>query len=421
MYIFYTKNLCWPCCHIPKILLIMKLTTVLLIATIMQVSASSRAQQVTLKRDKITLSQLFKEISRQTGYSVIWSGVEEKNTIKVSVNFFRTPLEEVLRTSLEAKELSYELDSKTIIIKAKEKSLLERVIDRFQEIDVRGKVIDESGQPMVGASIIIKGTSRMARTNENGEFNLNGVDEKAILVISYLGYQTEEIGAKKEMGTVKLTQANSKLDEVIVQAYGTTTMRKNTGNITTISSKEIENQPVSNPLAALIGRVPGVVISQSSGVPGSAFNVEIRGRGSLDQSLSQNNPLIVIDGVFFEPGNSPSNQLRSAANNQFGEGGLSPLNSFNPADIASIEVLKDADATAIYGSRGANGVILITTKKGKSGRTELNANVYSGWSNVTRTMDMLNTQQYVQMRKEGFKNDGITPSSNPLDPGYAPG
>jgi TonB-linked SusC/RagA family outer membrane protein len=140
----------------------------------------------------------------------------------------------------------------------------------------------------------------------------------------------------------------------------------------------------------------------------------------LDQALSKNDPLFVIDGVFFEPGNQPSNQLRSAANDNFGKGGLSPLNSINPADIESIEVLKDADATAIYGSRGANGVILITTKKGKPGATKITANIYSGVSVPTHTMDMLNTQQYVAMRKEGFKNDSITPGVNTFDPGYAP-
>ncbi|MGH2562964.1 MAG: SusC/RagA family TonB-linked outer membrane protein, partial [Ginsengibacter sp.] len=179
-------------------------------------------------------------------------------------------------------------------------------------------------------------------------------------------------------------------------------------------------QPVSNPLAALEGRVPGVVISQSSGVPGASFNVEIRGRTALDQGLSKNDPLFVIDGIFFEPGNQPANQLRSAANDNFGVGGLSPLSSINPADIESIEVLKDADATAIYGSRGANGVILITTKKGKAGATKFTANIYAGSSKPTRTMPLLNTQQYVAVRREGFKNDGVAPSADPFDPGYAP-
>jgi TonB-linked SusC/RagA family outer membrane protein len=290
-----------------------------------------------------------------------------------------------------------------------------------QNDGVNGTIVSETGMPVAGATIAVQSGKQITTSGLDGKFNLKNIRPDARLVITCIGYTRQEINLQNRTElTITLIQKNSQLDEVVIQAYGTTTQRRNTGNITTVSAKEIAGQPVSNPLAALEGRVPGVIISQTSGVPGSAFNVEIRGRSSLDQSLSQNNPLIVIDGVFFEPGNLPSNQLKSAANNQFGQGGLSPLNSINPGDIESMEVLKDADATAIYGSRGANGVILITTKKGKAGKTGFNASVYSGWSNVTRTMDMLNTQQYVQMRKEAFKNDGITPSANPSDPGFAP-
>jgi len=291
----------------------------------------------------------------------------------------------------------------------------------YAQNPVKGIITSVIGNPVEGATVLVKSNKQIAITSSDGTFSLNNATIGDMLTITCIGFSKQDIkikGAGKLF--ITLLQTTSPLDEVVIQAYGTTTQRKNTGNITTVLSKDIESQPVSNPLAALIGRVPGVIISQSSGVPGSSFNVEIRGRSSLDQSLSQNNPLIVIDGVLFEPGNMPSNRLFSAANNQLAQGGLSPLNSINPSDIASIEVLKDADATAIYGSRGANGVILITTKKGKEGRTELNASVYSGWSNVTRTMDMLNTEQYIQMRKEGYKNDGITPSNNPLDAGYAP-
>lgn len=292
-----------------------------------------------------------------------------------------------------------------------------------QIVNVHGKVSTRAGEPLKGATVsVISGNRQtISETDNNGNFILSGINYNSILQITHIGYEPRQMNVEgRSEITVILKQKAGELDEVIVQAYGTTTRRLSTGNITKITSKEIEDQPVSNPLAALEGRVPGVTINQTSGVPGSSFNVEIRGRTSLDQALSKNDPLFVIDGVFFEPGNQPSNQLRSAANDNFGQGGLSPLNSINPSDIESIEILKDADATAIYGSRGANGVILITTKKGKAGVTKITANAYSGVSTPTRTMNMLNTQQYVQMRKEGFKNDGVTPSSNPFDPGYAP-
>jgi TonB-linked SusC/RagA family outer membrane protein len=292
-----------------------------------------------------------------------------------------------------------------------------------QPFNLEGKVVTENGQPIMGATITeMEGVAKkIIETADDGSFYLANISPNAILFITHVGFESVKIRVNnRRQISIVLKEKAGNLDEVIVQAYGTTTRRLGTGNITKVSSKEIEIQPISNPLAALEGRVPGVTITQTSGVPGSSFNVEIRGRTALDQGLSKNDPLFVIDGVFFEPGNQPANQLRSAANDHFGNGGLSPLNSINPADIESIEILKDADATAIYGSRGANGVILITTKKGKAGTTKITANVYTATSTPTRNMKMLNTQQYVQMRKEGFKNDGVTPGSNPYDPGYAP-
>lgn len=292
-----------------------------------------------------------------------------------------------------------------------------------QIVNIKGRVITENGEPLKGATVTAISGNRqtVGETNSKGNFILSEIGYNSVLQTTHVGYEPKRVNLEGRLEIIiTLKEKPGELDEVIVQAYGTTTRRLSTGNITKIASKEIETQPVSNPLAALEGRVPGVTITQTSGVPGSSFNVEIRGRTFLDQALSKNDPLFVIDGVFFEPGNQPSNQLRSAANDNFGQGGLSPLNSINPADIESIEVLKDADATAIYGSRGANGVILITTKKGKAGATKITANVYTGVSTPTRTMDMLSTQQYVAMRREGFKNDRITPSANPFDPGYAP-
>lgn len=292
-----------------------------------------------------------------------------------------------------------------------------------QTISVKGRVVNMDGQPLEGASIAIKSDRRHAtKADEKGEFQINSINGNSVITVSHIGYLTQEFNLENRASiTIKLIESNKELNEVIVQAYGTTTRKLNTGNIAKVSSKEIEAQPVSNPLAALEGRVAGLNINQSSGVPGSSFNVEIRGRTALDQSLSKNEPLFVIDGVIFEPGNQPANLIKSAANNLYGgQGGLSPLNSINPGDIASIEVLKDADATAIYGSRGANGVILITTKKGQSGTSKITASLYSGSSKVTRTMDMLSTREYVQMRKDAFKNDGLNPSSDPSDAGYAP-
>jgi TonB-linked SusC/RagA family outer membrane protein len=185
-------------------------------------------------------------------------------------------------------------------------------------------------------------------------------------------------------------------------AYGETTKRLNTGNISKVSAQEIERQPVSNPLAAMQGRVPGMTINVTSGIPGAAYKVLIRGQNSL---LNGTDPLFIIDGIPYAPGNMQLNQITTAA-------ALSPLQLIDPATIESIEVLKDAEATAIYGTRGANGVVLITTKKGKEGKTQLNASLQKNFSKVTRTMPMLNLKDYLAMRREALANDGATPNAS---------
>jgi TonB-linked SusC/RagA family outer membrane protein len=289
---------------------------------------------------------------------------------------------------------------------------------------VSGKVTDEQGQPLPGATVQLLSPKTTTMTDKDGGFRMTLTGKSGTLSVSFIGFLTTKQAFKLTDGPllIRLKPAAGALDEVQVIAYGKTTRRYNTGNVTSVTAADIEKQPVSNVLAALEGRVPGMVVSQTSGVPGSSFNIQIRGQSALDGSLSRNEPLFVIDGVPFESGNAATNQINSAANNptSISSGGLSPLNTINPADIERIEVLKDADATAIYGSRGANGVVLIATKKGQAGDTKVNLSVSSGISMTARSAKFLNTQQYVAMRREAFANDGLTPSAVPGDPGFAP-
>ncbi|HEV3252731.1 MAG TPA: SusC/RagA family TonB-linked outer membrane protein, partial [Puia sp.] len=208
-----------------------------------------------------------------------------------------------------------------------------------------------------------------------------------------------------EFINIQLFLSTSPLDQIQVIAYGTTSKKLNTGNVSTVIAATIAEQPVSNPLAALEGRVAGLVVTEQTGVPGGSFTVQIRGQNSI---FSGNNPYYVVDGVPFTASSINSNIIGTAIN-----GGGSPMNDINPSDIENITILKDADATAIYGSRGANGVILITTKKGKAGKTNLDLNVNTGVGEVTRLMPLMNTPQYITMREEAFANDGATP-----DPTY---
>jgi TonB-linked SusC/RagA family outer membrane protein len=296
---------------------------------------------------------------------------------------------------------------------------------------IRGTVTDHQNLPLEGITVTVKGTTIATATDKKGQFTLSFSSPQAIL--RFTGANTEPLEAewKGEANLhIKLLSRLNALDEVQVIAYGTSTQRLNVGSVTTVTAEDIEKQAVTNPLSALEGMVPGLVITPTSGIPGSSISVQVRGQNTLNGAGSfispQDNPLYVIDGVPFAPQNGNVNQFASIASPGIGGefnnpyGGISPFNSIDPSDIESIAVLRDADATAIYGSRGGNGVILITTKKGKAGKTETNLSIRNGISFIGPTMPMMNTQQYLAMREEAFKNDGLTPNTTLYDPAYAP-
>lgn len=373
----------------------------------MQVSAATFGQNFTLREKNVSIAKVFFEIRKQTGYDVLLETSKLKTSQKINAEFINVPVKEVIDQIIQGTELEYTIDTKTIFIKQKEKSFFERMIERIKQIDVTGKVVDEDGKPIGGANVVEKGTKNATVTDMQGYFTLRGVNENSIIQISIIGFDAKELRAESNLKEIKMISATSKLDEVQVIAYGTTTQRLSTGNITTIKAEEIGKQPVSNPLMALQGRVSGLFITQTTGLPGSAVTVRIQGQNSLNQS---NEPLYVIDGVPFSSTLLPT--VGTVLTGGAGGAG-SPLNLINPSIIESIEVLKDADATSIYGSMAANGAILITTKKGKAGDSKVNLNLQNGWGKITRKLPLLNTEQYLEMRNEALKNDGLIASSNP--------
>ncbi|MDO6430838.1 SusC/RagA family TonB-linked outer membrane protein [Flavitalea sp. BT771] len=267
--------------------------------------------------------------------------------------------------------------------------------------DVRGQVVDENGKALSGATVTVKETAKSTVAGAKGKFTIQA-EEGQTLIVANAGYEDRQIiiGTTRNLTIVLELNLASLLNTVVVnKGYYTTTQKLNTGNVSIIKAAEIEEQPVGNPLAALAGRAPGLNVTQSNGLPGAGFTVQVRGQNSI---LSGNDPFFLIDGV---PFTNKSISLGVISAN----GSQSPFNNINPEDIESIEVLKDADATAIYGSRGANGVVLITTKKGKIGKTKLDLNVYTGGGKATKMIKLLNTQQYIQMRREAFSNDNINP------------
>ena len=377
----------------------MKLTTFILIITLVQVSAKSFSQ-ISLNEKNKSLAEVLKKIEQQSGFVFLYDYKDLKDA-RVSVTIKNASIEGALDITFKSLGLTYKIgDTKTITVSAKQPSFLDRLIEKIQAIDIRGKVLDEHNNPLAGATVTLKGGRQSVLTNSRGEFILANIDEEAVIVVSYVGYITVEKPASGDFSSIRLMPNTSVLDETQIIAYGTTSKRLSTGSVSTIKAADIANQPVSNVLGVLAGRIPGMKASQADGLPGSSFDLVIRGRNSLTQNFR---PLILIDGVPF----SNESAINSFPSGDFAN---SPLSLINPADIESIDVLKDADATSIYGSRGANGVILITTKKGTAGN-KLDVNAYTGVSNPTYRTKFLNTAQYLEMRREAFTNDNIEPTT----------
>lgn len=259
-----------------------------------------------------------------------------------------------------------------------------KTINKIHKIDISGRIVDKDGQPIPGATIRVKSGKSATISDNDGHFTIKGVTTGDILVISYQGYTQREIAVSADLSSIQLTASENTLTEVVVVGYGTTQKKDLTGSVSTLSSAQVRDLPVSSIDQKLVGQIAGVQISAPTGAPGGGVNVKIRGTGSI---TAGNNPLYVVDGF--------------AISNSGGQV-YNPLNVISPDDIESVTVLKDASSTAIYGSRGSNGVIVITTKKGKTGPPVVSVNSYFGAQQVPQKgrPDVLNGTEYAQFRKE---------------------
>jgi TonB-linked SusC/RagA family outer membrane protein len=385
-----------------KTLRVVKLVTIILLAACLQVSATGYSQ-ITLAEKDAPLQKVFKEIQRQSGYDFLFSVELLQQAGQVTINVQNVSLQQALEACLKDKPLTYAIVEKTVVIKPFPAPVLQSGESPTPSADIHCRVTDSTGAPLEGASVTVKGVKkRGTSTNAKGEFDLKNVDDMATLVISFTGYTSQEIklNGKTDI-SIKLIRSTSQLDQVQVIAYGTTTERLSTGNISKVTSETIGQQPVANVLEALEGRVPGLLITQQTGLPGGNYTVQIRGQNSI---ANGNDPFYVVDGVPYNAQMPFYSQGFQLVNANLGAG--SPLNFINPGDIESVEVLKDADATAIYGSRAANGAILITTKKGRPGAMKVDISVKSGFTNPARTIPILTTKPYLAMRQQAFLNDG---------------
>ena len=366
---------------------------------------SARAQRVSISAKGLSLQKVLTEISKQAKHILIYDEKDLKDSKMVTTRFTDKPMTEALDIVLEGQRVRYSIKGRSIVIsrfskEAKESSQKIPSVSEQQDA-IRGRVTDSAGNALAGVTVQVKGKNIRTLTNAKGDYEFASMDNNAILVFSSIGYVPVQLATSgRNTLNISLNIINSRIEEVEVNAgYWKINEKLQTGNISKVNGEIIRQQPVLDPMLALSGRVPGLQINQNSGLPGAYHSIRIRGNNSISNGR---NPLILIDGLPF-----PSNTLTNSMSGG-GATDLSPFALLNANEIESIEILKDADATAIYGSRGANGVILITTKKGQIGNTSFNLNAYTGVGKVTNKLQLLNTQQYLEMRREAFFNDGIS-------------
>ena len=395
---------------IGKIPLVMKLIFTLVIVCSLSASATTVHSQdikmsVTLK--DAAISKVIRAIEKNTPYKFVYNNNLFPAGDKVDIDATNLTVAEILTRILQNSGFTFRLLGDNMIVVTKENPTV-------QAKRIMGVVVDENGNPLPGVTIRFKNDTRVSTATDNyGRFSISAPSDDDILVLNFIGYKAQEFPVRNinAMLRVVMQSAAGSLNEVQIIGYGSTTRALNTGSVSSITAKDIENQPVSNPLAAMQGKLAGVQITENNGLPGAGYRVQIRGVGSLSNGTL---PLYVIDGVPFTlyNGSQPATDGLNAYGVSGANGGeTSPLGMINPDDIERIDVLKDADATAIYGSKGANGVVLITTKKGKTGKTKFNLDFYQGFGKVAHFIDELNTPEYLAMRKAAFAATNTTPTA----------
>jgi TonB-linked SusC/RagA family outer membrane protein len=359
------------------------------------------------------IKTLFKNIENKTGLLFAYQPQIIKDFPKISTPKGRRPVSEILNSVLRGTNLVYKQVDQNVVIYRKENTTsssngtkTESTMEKDHTLS--GKIQDENGNPLPGVSIVLVGANKQGISDFDGQFFVDIPAGKHTLKVSYIGYKTQEIAIENQTTlTITMQPDLAKLDEVVIIGYGTTTKRTSTGSVVKITAEDIEKQPITNILQSLQGRTPGVFVTQTSGYAGSNVNISIRGTNSI---AGGNLPLYVIDGVPYI-GDDIKEQVQSDNVIRGAQKSTSPLNIINPNDIESIEILKDADATAIYGSRGANGVVLITTKKGESGKTTFTVNTNSGISEVAHMIKTLDTPTYLNMLRTALTNANAQPSA----------
>lgn len=378
----------------------MRLTIALLLIMFMQVSAFTYGQRISLNEQKSTIENILKKIRKQTGYDFLFSNTLNKSVGPIDLKLNNVSLEEALKSLCEIANLSYSIDGKIVVIEVKKNTSINAPP---QEIEVKGRVVDESGKPLPSTSIHIKGKPEVYKSNEKGEFNIPDVANDAVLVFSYIGFKSKEVtvAALKLNPQVVLTEKTNELSETVVVGYSSQKKRDITGSIATIAEKDLGKRTLATASfdRALGGLAKGVLVGENNGVPGARASINIRGFTS-PFSGGENQPLFVIDGIILNTDAQYDTGVQTTSTRS-----SNPLLAIDPSNIESISILKDAAATAIYGSRGANGVIIVTTKKGQQGqKAQISASYSNSIANPINRLKAMNTQQFIAFNDLLLKN-----------------
>lgn len=353
-----------PRSPLARVILVMKLIFIFTLAFCMQVSASSYSQKITIIAKNARLEKVLKEIEKQSGYSFWYKTELIQRSEKVTIAMRESSLEDVLARCFVNQPLEYAIVDKTVVLQAK-KLPTPALPAKILEL-IKGQVLGSDGKPLIGVTVMVKASKMGTTTDMDGNFAINaGTDD--VLVFSYIGFSTKEVAVGKQTSlTVTLTESNTTLGEVAVIGYGTQSRKTLTSAVSTVKSEELNKGAITDVGQLLQGKVAGLNIT-ASGDPNKPAAVVLRGASTINSSQG---PFYVIDNV-------PGADIATIA----------------PDDIASIDVLKDAAATAIYGNRAANGVIMVTTKRGKKGDLKISYNGFVGIEKVSNKLEMMSGAQ----------------------------
>lgn len=377
-----------------KFLPAMKLTAVILLAASLQVTARGFGQKIDISEKNVPISKVFADIKRQTGCMFVYTESILGNAKVVSVDLRQATLEEVLLACFRDQPFSYSIIEKTIVVKPKENFAIQGIsaIDTIPppaEIVIRGKVTDSLGRPLRGTSVGVKGLHKGTMTDGDGNFVIGVKNDRSVIIFSIIGYGPRELVIGKQRSvTIVLNEASVDLNDVVVTGYQTRSKKLNAGSTATVNIQTVSVQPVASFDQMLQGQAPGLNVKTGSGQPGRPSDIVIRGKGSINGSTD---PLYIVDGVQLE---------------------AKDFESVNPADFETVNILKDGASTSLYGSRGANGVIVITTRKGREGKMVVSYDNQFGFSQLPPSkLKVMNTQQKVDFEVNVAGNPyGWTPA-----------